>query len=938
MASVPSLRELFEAALPLPPAARAALLAERCDDPLRRAQVERMLAADAIEGGLLSAGDAARAARAIGDIGVVEALPAGSRIGPFELVEVLGEGGSSTVFRAFRDADGVRQEVAIKLLARGLYTADARRQFRREREALARLRHPGIARLIEGGITDGGLAYIALELVDGQPITRYARDHGLDLRQRLVLFLMVCRAVATAHRALIVHRDLKPSNVLVTADGDVKLLDFGIAKLLDEDVTGAIHTQHHALTPAYAAPEQFAQQPVTTSTDVYALGILLDELITGRRRATGDTTTPSSRVDSSSVANAYGVAQALASVKPLRRKLRGDLDNIVLKAVAAEPERRYASAGALAEDIERHLDRQPVLAHPPSRWYRTSKFIDRHRGGVATTAVFMLAILVSLSVALWQAHVARQQAARANMVRAFVESLFAPIRYGVAAAKQPSLDELLAHGVAKLGTSPQMDDGGRVDLLAMFSRLYENLGDTVQSRQLADQAVALSERALAPTDIEAIRALTARGYAEVRTENYAAGGADLRLAHQRMLAQGIHGEALIDLLGPLGAVENSEGHGEAALDLAREALAEQIATWGPDDPRVGIGYNDVASALEGLERYDEAIPAWRKTWQFQLAHLGPSSNETTLALAGWASSAFRAGYWTQAHDLFTRALAAYERNGGRPQLTQVYAAQKACVLEGLRADSASAQARCRQAQAWSASGFGADSALHGDSLEATAFGEVETGDLAGARKLLDAARRLYGSDPANRMRVGRVDSELAAIALLEGQPARARELLPDAIAGLRTRKYLMPPLVAEARLLLACTRAPGPPCAATLPAAVHRDLAAVAARRDPQLLWVHTLLAQVELEQGKAGEAKARLASAIQRAGRELPPSHPRQVTAQLWLAVAAARSGDCAGAAKTAKTAQPAIASGHLAAHPGLASAAALLRQPIASCGALLN
>jgi serine/threonine-protein kinase len=938
MASVPSLRELFEAALALPPSARGRLLAERCADPRRRAQVERMLAADADEGGLLSAGDAARAARAIGDTCVADALPAGSPHGPFELGEVLGEGGSSTVFRAFRDADGVRQEVAVKLLARGLYTADARRQFRREREALARLRHPGIARLIEGGVIDGGLAYIALELVDGQPITRYAREHGLDLRQRLVLFLMVCRAVETAHRALIVHRDLKPSNVLVTAEGDVKLLDFGIAKLLDEDVTGALHTQHRALTPAYAAPEQFAQQPVTTSTDVYALGILLDELITGRRRVAGDTTTPSSRIDSSSVASAYGVAQALASVRPLRRKLRGDLDNIVLKAAAIEPERRYASAGALAEDIERHLDRQPVLAHPPSRWYRTSKFIDRHRGGVATTAVFMLAILVSLSVALWQAHVARQQAARANMVRTFVESLFAPIRYGVAAAKQPSLDELLAHGVARLGTSPQMDDGGRVDLLAMFSRLYENLGDAAQSRKLADQAVALAERALAPTDLEAIRALTARGYAEVRTEDYAAGGADLRLAHRRMLAQGVRGEALIDLLGPLGAVENSEGHGEAALELAREALAERIATWGPDDPRVGIGYNDVASALEGLERYDEAIGMWRKTWQFELAHFGPSSNETTLALAGWASSAFRAGHWTQAHDLFAQALAMYARHGGRPQLTQVYAAQKACVLEGLRADRASAQARCGQAQAWSAGGFGAASALHGDSLEATAFGDLETGDIAGARTRFEAARRLYGNDTANRMRVGRVDSELAAIALLEGQPALARELLPEAIAGLRTRKYLVPPLIAEARLLLACTRSPDPACPDTLAATVSRDLAAVESRADPQLLWVHTLLAQVELEQGEAGQAKARLASAIQRASGELPPAHPRRLAAQLWLAIAAARGGDCAYASGQAQAAHALIDANHLAAHPALAGAAALLRQPIASCGTLLN
>lgn len=244
-----TLREVFEAALGLPAAERARLLAERCPDSAWRAEIERLLVADATEGELLSSGDATSAARTIGDISVVQALPAGSRIGPFELVEVLGEGGSSTVFRAFPQVDGVRQEVAIKLLARGLYTAEAQRQFRREREALARLRHPGIARLIEGGITDAGLAYIALELVDGVPITGYATERRLDLRQRLVLFLMVCRAVETAHRALIVHRDLKPSNVLVTADGHVKLLDFGIAKLLDEDVTDVIRTQHQRADP-----------------------------------------------------------------------------------------------------------------------------------------------------------------------------------------------------------------------------------------------------------------------------------------------------------------------------------------------------------------------------------------------------------------------------------------------------------------------------------------------------------------------------------------------------------------------------------------------------------------------------------------------------------------------------------------------------------------
>ncbi|HJR13754.1 MAG TPA: serine/threonine-protein kinase [Rhodanobacteraceae bacterium] len=933
MECTPTLRGLFEEALKLPPDARARLLSEGCTDPAVRADLERMLAADAAEGEWLAAGDAASAAQVIGEADNIEPLPAGSRIGQFELLEVLGEGGSSTVFRAFRDVEGVRQFVAVKLLARGLYTAEARRRFHHEREALARLRHPGIARLIEGGVADNGLAYIALELIEGVPITRYAQEHALSERQRLTLFLRVCRAVESAHRALIVHRDLKPSNVLVTTEGEMKLLDFGIAKLLD-DTEDATRTRHHALTPAYAAPEQLTPGAITTATDVYALGVLLRELLTGDR-------------DGSANARTWRTGSlGAAPAQPKHgRKLRGDLANIVAKATAPEPERRYGSGGALAEDIERYLDYLPVRAHPPSRWYRANRFAARHRGGVAITGILLLAIFVSLSIALWQAHVARQQAqlaqqqaARANMVRDFVEGLFAPIRYGIAVTKQPSLSELLGRGVANLEHSPRLGPSERVDLLAMFSRLYENLGDVPQSHKLADQAVALSERTLPPSDINAIRALTARGYVAVRDEHYAGGGADLRLAHQRMLAQGIHGAALIDLLEPLAMVETIEGHGDAALRLTREALKERIATWGLDDPRVGVGYNDVASALEGVERYEEAIPMWQKTWYFERAHFGPYSNETTLAMAGWASAEWRAGHWAQAHKLFTQALAMYARIGGKPQVTRVYAAQKACVLDGTRADRASAVKDCALARELSATGFGADTPLHGDSLEATAFGEIEAGDVVRAKALLAQARKLYGNNPADRMRVGRVDSERAGLALLEGQPALARESLPDAISNLRTRPYKMPPLVAEARLLLACTQSPAPQCPADLQATVDRHLAEVSGRGDPMLLWVHTLLAQVELLHHQPVLARARLVRAIQRASGELQPTHPRRLVAQLWLAVATAQAGDCAGATAQAQAARAIIDANGLASHPELAEARSELHHPIGSCGAPMN
>jgi eukaryotic-like serine/threonine-protein kinase len=482
----PHQRQLFEEALLLAPADRTVFLESHCSDPHERIALERLLAADTEADRPLLGRSAESLFDSVGEIS--NTPPSGSSIGPFVLLDKLGQGGSSVVYRAEREQAGVCQQVALKLLRRGLYTPDEQRHFRVERRALAQLQHPSIARLIEGGISERGIPYIALELVEGLDIVEHARAERLDLRQRLALFIDVCRAVEAAHRALIVHRDLKPSNILVTAAGDVKLLDFGIAKLLDIDAqTQDAATEHAPMTPAYAAPEQLAHGQITTATDVYALGVVLGELITGQRREPGDSRTPSSQVGEDSAQ-----ASGTPSARHLRRKLRGDLDNIVLKATAHAADERYASAGALAEDIHRHLAGQPVVAHPPSTLYRTRKFISRHRGGVAGTALFLLAVLASLGLALWQANIAREEAQRANSVRDFLLRVFGAAEPAGPRLAPPSVVDVVRASISEAQQSRSLYPSVRIELL-------EALGNVLRTQGAVDESMAV----LAPNYEEA---------------------------------------------------------------------------------------------------------------------------------------------------------------------------------------------------------------------------------------------------------------------------------------------------------------------------------------------------------------------------------------------------------------------------------------------------
>jgi non-specific serine/threonine protein kinase/serine/threonine-protein kinase len=416
----------------------------------------------------------------------------GRRIGAYRLVRLLGRGGMGAVYLAERADDAFHQRVAIKLLPWALATPEARHRFRVERQTLAALAHPHIARLLDGGETADGLPYLVMEYVEGEPIDQYCRARELAIEQRLRLFRAVCGAVEHAHHNLVVHRDLKPANILVTDGGEVKLLDFGIAKLLPGAQAGAVSpvTQAGRLlwTPLFASPEQVRGEPVTTSTDVYALGLLLFRLLVDAhpfRLATGSPVEvvrmvcdrPPPRPSVAAVKGGAGL-----SLPALRRRLRGDLDNIVLMALRKEPERRYASVERLSEDLRRHLEQRPVRARRDTLLYRAGKFARRHRAGLAAAGLVLASLVGGLLATSRQARIAEH---RFQDVRALANSLLFEVHDAIAplpgstAARQLLVQKGLGY-LDRLAAETGGDPALELELAAAYQKVGDVQGNPNQ--------------------------------------------------------------------------------------------------------------------------------------------------------------------------------------------------------------------------------------------------------------------------------------------------------------------------------------------------------------------------------------------------------------------------------------------------------------------------
>lgn len=438
------IKRLFEVALEMEPDQRMVFLDQACaGDEVIRAEVESLLTENKEMGSFINVSPLADAAGFITHFD--EESVAGKQVGPYKIIREIGHGGMGAVYLAVRADDQYKKRVAIKLIKRGMDTVSILRRFRNERQILAGLDHPNIARLLDGGTTEDGLPYFVMEYIEGMPITEYCDRHKLSTEDRLKLFRAVCSAVHYAHQNLIVHRDIKPSNIIITSDGTLKLLDFGIAKLLNPELSAETidptATSLRLMTPEYASPEQVRGDNITTGTDIYSLGVVLYELLTGHRPyrvkallpqemlrvvCEEDPVRPStavSRVEEMTAVDGVSTLMLTPETvsktregrpEKLRRRLVGDLDNIVLMAMRKEASRRYASVEQFSEDIRRHLEGLPVIARKDTFGYRAEKFIKRHKTGAAAMAIILLILAGGIIATAWQARIATTQRARAE--------------------------------------------------------------------------------------------------------------------------------------------------------------------------------------------------------------------------------------------------------------------------------------------------------------------------------------------------------------------------------------------------------------------------------------------------------------------------------------------------------------------------------------------
>jgi non-specific serine/threonine protein kinase/serine/threonine-protein kinase len=705
------IKDLFASALTLPPAERDEFLRQACgDDAALRAELDSLLAAYESDPSAVGGAPSTRH--------VYAQDHSGQRIGPYQLVRQIGVGGMGAVYLAARADESYKKHVAIKIVQAGVDTREILNRFRHERQILATLDHPNIAKLLDGGSTDDGVPYFVMDYVDGTRLDAYSDSHGLTVPERVSMFRQVCSAVQYVHQHLVVHRDLKPGNILVTAEGVPKLLDFGIAKLLKPELftssADATRVEFRLMTPGYASPEQVRGDPVTTVSDVYSLGVLLYELLTGQRPYKLRTDAPVEVLRA--VCDQEPERPSAAAPTTLKRQLSGDLDAILLKALRKEPQRRYMSVEQFSDDLARYLDGRPVDAHADTWRYRTGKFIRRHRTGAAAAVLVAFSLIVGVLATSWQARIARRESARAerqfNDVRrlstSFLFEFHSAIQNlpGSTPARELIVQRALDY-LSKLATEAAGNRGLQQELAEAYLKVGDvqgnpyvpNLGDIDGALRSYGRALEISKALVAadPKDAIASRYL-ARSY-----------------------------KALGDVLPQVGRPTDAVAHFQQATAILESLIAVDVrnADLRKELAATYQALGDVQghSGLQNLGDPGAALENYRKAFALYDALVAADARDTT-ARRGEALLQIRIGDMLGSRDDLQGALQAYQR---ALEISQRLAAE----------DPTNAEDRRRLALAYRKAG-GIQEDLGDNKRALTAYGQ--------AASLNEA---LMNADPAN---------------------------------------------------------------------------------------------------------------------------------------------------------------------------------------------